>query len=78
MTAVKHLHRYLKGSMSLVITYETDCFQLIGFCDVSWGNNREIGKSTPGYLFMMAVGPHSFKTALQSVAAQSAMEAELI
>ena len=43
--------------MSLVITYETDCFQLIGFCDVSWGNNREIGKSTPGYLFMMAVGP---------------------
>ena len=40
--------------------------------------NPDNGKSTSGYLFMMVGGPLSFKTALQSVTAQSAMEAELV
>ena len=78
MTAAKHLLRYLKGNMSLALTYRTGCFQLTGFCDASWENNPDNGKSTSGYLFMMAGGPLSLKTALQSVTAQSTMEAELI
>ena len=78
MTASKHLLRYLKGNMSLAIMYQTGCFQLTGFCDASWENNPDNGKSTSGYLFMMAGEPLSFKTALQSVTAQSTMEAGLI
>ena len=42
------------------------------------GNNPVNGKSTSGYLFMLAGGPLSFKTALQNVTAQSTLEAELI
>ena len=78
MTAAKHLLRYLKGNMSLGLTYRTGCFRLTGFCDASWGNNPDNGKSPSGYLFMMGGGPPSFTTALQSVTPQSAMEAELI
>ena len=77
-TAAKHFLRYLKGNMFLALTYRSECFKLEGFCDASWGNNPDNRKSTSGYLLMMAGGPLSFKTALQSVTAQSSMEAELI
>lgn len=78
MTAAKHLARYIKANMSLPLTYQTGCFQPRGFCDASWGNNPDNGKSTSGYLFMMAEWPLNFKTALQSVTAQPTMEPELI
>ena len=78
MTAAKHFLRYLKGNMSLALTYKTSCFKLTGVCDASCGNNLDNGKSTSGYLFMIAGGPLSFTTALQSVTTQSTMEAELI
>ena len=42
------------------------------------GNNPDNGKSTSGYLFMLAGGPLSFKTAIQNVTAWSTLEAELI
>ena len=64
--------------MGLAITYKTECFEMTGYCDASWGNNRDNGKSTFGYLFMLAGGPLSFKPALQNVTAQSTLEAELI
>ena len=35
MTAAKRLLRYLKGNMSLALTYRTGCFQLTGFCNAS-------------------------------------------
>ena len=77
ITAAKHLLRYLEGSMSLALTYRTGCFKMEGFCDASWGNNPDNGKSTSGYLFMMAGGPLSFKGALQSVTAQSTKKQNL-
>ena len=78
MTAAKHLLRYLKAGMGLAITDKTGCFEMTGYCDVSWGSNPDNGKSTSGYLFMLAGGPPSFKTALQNVTAQSTLEAALI
>ena len=78
MTAAKHLLRYLKEKMGLAITHKTGRFKMTGYCDASWGNNPDNGKSTSGYLFMLAGGPLSFKTALQNVTAQSTLEAELI
>ena len=44
MTAAKHLLRCLKGDMGLPITYKTGCFEMTGYCDVSWQNNRDNGK----------------------------------
>ena len=73
ITAAKHFLRYLKGTMSLVLTYPTACSQLTGFCDASWGHTLGNGKSTFGYLFMMAKGPISFTIALRSVTAPSTM-----
>ena len=78
MAAAKYLLRYVKGDMGLAITYKTGCFEMTGYCDASWKNNPDNGKSTSGYLFMLAGGPSSFKTALQNVTAQSTLEAELI
>ena len=79
MTAAKHLLRYLKGNMPLALTYKTGRFKLTGFCDASWTNKPDNGKSTSEeYPFMMAGGPLSFKTTLQSVTTQSTLEAELI
>ena len=51
---------------------------MTGLCDAIWGNNPDNGKSNSGYLFMMARGPMRFKTALQTVTAQSTLEAQLI
>ena len=78
MTSAKHLLCYLKGNIGLAITLKTGCFEMKGYCDASWGNNPDNGKSTSGYLFMLAGGPPSFTTALQNVTAQSTLEAEVI
>ena len=64
--------------MGLAITYKTGCFEIAGYCNASWRNNPDNGKSTSSYLFRLAGGPLSFKTALQNVTAQSTLEAQLI
>ena len=78
MTAAKNYLRYLKGNMSLVLTYRTGCFELTVFCGVSWRNSPDNGKSTSGYFFMMAEGPLRFKTSLLNVTTKSTMKAEAI
>ena len=56
------------------------CFKLTGYCGASWETkkNPDNGKSTSSYLFMLAGGPLSSKTALLNVTTQSALEAQLI
>ena len=51
---------------------------MTGYCDVSWANNLDNGKSTSAFSFMLAGRSLSFKTALQNVTAQSILEAQLI
>ena len=46
MTAAKDILRYLKRGMGLATTYKTGCFETMGHCDLSWGNNPGNGKST--------------------------------
>ena len=65
-----------EGKCVLTRRDQTGCFQFTGFCDASWGNYPGNGKSTSRYLFMMAGGPLSFKITIQSVTAQSTMEAD--
>ena len=78
MGAAKHVPRYLAGSVNFPITYKRGGFKLTTYTDANWGKNPDSGKSTSSYIEMLANGPISFKVGLQSLTAQSTMEAELV
>ena len=78
MGAAKHVLRYLAGSVNFPITYKRGDFKLTTYTDGNWGGNPDNGKSTSSYIVMLANGPISFKVGLQSLIAQSTMEAELV
>ena len=69
MGAVKHILRYLAGSVIFRITYKRGCFKLTTYTDAKWGENPDYGKSTSSYIVMLANGPISFKVGLQSLTA---------
>ena len=70
---------YLAGSMNFSITYKGGSFKLTTSTDdANWGGNPDNGKSTSSYIVILAKGPISFKLGLQSLTAQSIMEAELV
>ena len=57
-TAVKHLFRYLKGTLDLALTYAPvpGAPLFLRFTDAAHGDCKETGKSTSGYLVMMGTG----------------------
>ena len=78
MGAAKHVLRYLAGSVNFPITYKRGGFKLTTYTDANWRGNPDNGKSTSSYIMMLANSPISFKVGLQSLTAQSIMEAELV
>ena len=64
--------------MNFPITSKRGGFKLTIYTDANWGGNFDNGKSTSAYIVMFANGPISFKVGLQSLTAQSIMEAELV
>ena len=78
MGAAKHVLRYLAGSVNFPITYKRGGFKLTTYTDANRGGNPDNGKSTSSYIVMLANGPISFKVGLQSLTAQSTMEAEIV
>ena len=78
MGAAKHLLRYLAASTSFDITYRKGGLKLTAFSDANWGNNPDNGKSMSSYIIMLSNAPVSFKVGMQSLTAQSTMEAELV
>ena len=78
MRAAKHVLRYLAGSVNFPIIYKRGGSKLTTYTDASWGGNPDNGKSTSSYIVMLANGPISFKVGLQSLTAQSTVEAELV
>ena len=67
------------GSVNFSITYKykRGGFKLAAYSDANRDNNPNNGKSTSLYIVMLVNGPISFKVGLQSLTAQSTMEAEL-
>ncbi|ESW98399.1 Polyprotein (gag/pol) of Ty1/Copia retrotransposon [Ogataea parapolymorpha DL-1] len=79
MRGVKHLLRYLKGSMNMGITYQRrQSFKLTGYTDADWGGSKEDRKSTSGYVFMLGDSPITWRSKKQEVVALSTTEAEYI
>jgi hypothetical protein len=72
--AVKHLFRYLKGTMDLKLTYAPDpqCNDLFTtYSDADHGGNPDNGRSTGGYVVKMGTGAVSWSSRLQSIVALS-------
>ena len=79
--AVKHLFRYLQGTVDLMLCYEPqyDMDDLIdAFCDSDLGGNRDNGKSTTGYMIKIGSAVVSWCSKLQPVVTLSSTEAEFV
>jgi hypothetical protein len=79
--AVKHLFRYLKGTVDYKITYgpdpsSTELFST--FTDADHAGNKDNSRSTGGYLVCMGNGAVSWSSKLQPIVALSTTEAEYI
>lgn len=84
--ALKHLLRYIKGTLDLGITYRHGprrsttpiSHTLTCYTDADWAGDRDKMRSTSSTVVILAGGAVSWISRLQSVAAQSTMEAEYV
>jgi hypothetical protein len=79
--AVKHLLRYLAGTldMELELGPDPDCDELIrAYADADHGGNKDNGKSTTGYIIKMGSGAVSWSSKLQPIVALSTTDAEYV
>ncbi|CAL1373961.1 unnamed protein product [Linum trigynum] len=77
--AAKKVLRYLQGTKDHMLTFRrSDHLEVIGYSDSDYAGCVDTRKSTFGYLFLLAGGAISWKSAKQSVIATSTMEAEFI
>jgi hypothetical protein len=77
---VKHIFRYLKGTIDRGITFcrGEGLKQLKCYCDSDWAGDMVKRRSTSGFVFLLAEGPILWKSSIQRVQAQSSCEAEYI
>ena len=74
---MKHILRYLKGTIQHGITYtKQSSGECVAYSDAEWGRDLDDRKSTSGYLFVINGGPVSWKSKKQSSVALSTAEAE--
>ncbi|XP_068309864.1 secreted RxLR effector protein 161-like [Pyrus communis] len=77
--AAKKVLRYLKRTMDYMLTYSyVDNLQLVAYIDSDLAGCVDDRKSTNSYIFLLAGGAVSWKSAKQSTIASSTMEAEFI
>lgn len=77
--ALKHLFRYLKGTADHKLTYKGDLSSnelFLTYTDASHGDCVDTGRSTAGYVTMMAGGAVGWYSKLQTIVALSTTEAE--
>ena len=79
--AVKHLFRYLQGTVDYKLTYSPDPSSsslFTAFSDADHGGCKDSGRSTGAYVIKMGTGAISWSSKLQPVVALSTTEAEYI
>ena len=82
--AIIKIFKYLIGTKDLGIVYtinnnsKNNYYYIKGYCDADYAGDIATAKSTSGYIFIIANGPISWKSKLQTIIAQSTTEAEYI
>lgn len=76
MTAVKHILRYLKGTIDLGLVYKFGEARVKGYADSDWGGNTIDRKSYTGYIFFLGECVISWESKKQATVALSSTEAE--
>ncbi|XP_048229047.1 secreted RxLR effector protein 161-like [Ricinus communis] len=77
--AAKEILRYLQGTKDYMLTYRrSNHLEVIGYPGSDFAGCVDTKKSTFGYLFLLAKGAVSWKSAKQSVIVAFTMEAEFV
>jgi hypothetical protein len=77
--AAKRVLRYLQRTKDYMLTYQSLAnLEIIGYSDSDFAGCQDSMKSTSGYIYMLAGGAVSWKSAKQSLIASSTMAAEFI
>ncbi|XP_047170724.1 secreted RxLR effector protein 161-like [Vigna umbellata] len=75
----KKVLRYLQGTKEYILTYRrSDHLEMVGYSDSDYAGCVDSRKSTFGYVYLLAGGAISWKSAKQSVIGTSIMEAEFV
>jgi hypothetical protein len=79
--AVKHVMRYLRGTVDYKLTYgptgKTAITPVIyGYSDSDWGSDADDRRSVTGYVFLLGGGAVSWQARKQTTVALSSVEAE--
>lgn len=81
MAAIKHILRYVKGTLSLGCFFEKGAGenpQLLGYCDSDLAGDVDDRKSTTGMIFFLGGSPITWVTQKQRVVAISSCETEYV
>ncbi|CDO76041.1 hypothetical protein BN946_scf184948.g1 [Trametes cinnabarina] len=78
--AVKHLFRYIKGTLDYKLTYSPSSSDELftSYTDADHAGCPDTGRSTSGYVIKMGTGAISWSSRLQSIVALSTTEAEFV
>ena len=77
--AAKKVMRYLQGTKNHMLIYRrSDELEIIGYSYSDHASCRDSRKSTSGYVYLLAGGAISWRSAKQSITATSTMEAEFV
>lgn len=78
-SAVKHILRYMKGTINYAICYDGNSLDpIVGYTDSDWGNDLDDAKSTSGFCFILCNGVVSWYSKKQNTVAKSTVEAEYV
>jgi len=76
---LKYLLRYLKGTATFGIKFNSGSeLTLQAYCDATWGNCKDTGRSTSGILVLLGNTPIYARSKRQSTTALSSSDSEII
>ncbi|XP_070662480.1 secreted RxLR effector protein 161-like [Malus domestica] len=75
-TAVKRILRYLKGTMTVGVTYTRGDLHLKAFSDADWAGDPNDRRSTTGLVVFLGSNPISWSSKKQQTVSRSSTEAE--
>lgn len=77
--AAKRVMRYLKRTRNYMLTYRrSDQLEITGYSDSDFAGCQDSLRSTSGYVFLLAGGAVSWRSAKQGLTASSTMAAEFV